>query len=96
MLYPLPDGDKAEFEVGPALFGPDLGVDISDLSGELYLMPGEGDKVGDGCQAISDEVAVQCQDKVVMVARGGCLFIQKVRGEEVKEGSDCGPHTTVQ
>ena len=76
---PLPNSVKSVFEVGPAIFGPDLGVDISDLSGELFVLPGEQEtEVGDGCQVVSEELHAQCLKKVVMVSRGGCLFIQKV------------------
>lgn len=77
ILHPVLPKDKADFEVGPALFGPDLGASISDLSGELYVLPGVGE-VGDGCQVFSEKAVALSRDKVVMMARGGCLFIQKV------------------
>ena len=72
---------EEEFEVGPALFGPNLGTDIAGLSGELYVLPGvEGSgNMGDGCQMFSEENAGQSHDKIVMMARGGCLFVNKVR-----------------
>lgn len=86
VLHPkLPDIEWL-FEVGPALFGPDLGNDIADLSGELHVLaaPGgdnrtmEGGTMGDGCQVFSEEEMEQSANKIVMVTRGGCLFIQKV------------------
>ncbi len=83
------------FEVGPALFGPEIGVGIADLAGQLYMLPGEegegegqgqegggpwGEaRMGDGCQGFSEEAAKESKEKVVVMARGGCLFIQKVR-----------------
>lgn len=72
----------SEFRVGPALFGPDLGEGIADLSGELHVIAGQEGvvtEIGDGCKVFSEEDTVQSLDRVVMMARGGCLFVQKVR-----------------
>ncbi len=91
--YPLDfSWTGTEFKVGPALFGPDIGSTISDLSGDLYVLPGEGEGggegeeggawIGNGCQIVPKEEAEQCVEKIVMVSRGGCLFIQKVRNKE--------------
>lgn len=90
----MPESETSEearrtlFTVGPALFGPDLGTDIADLAGELYVLPGSGGgssdqsrrerDVGNGCESFSEEQGTLGKDKVVMMKRGGCLFAQKV------------------
>lgn len=80
ILRPTPPEGKALFEVGPALFGPVLGVDMIHVSAELDVKVGkEGSVMSDGCQVFSEEEAAQSKGKVVMVMRGGCLFVQKVR-----------------
>ena len=86
ILYPLEQNKdtKMVFTVGPALFGPDLGTDIADVSGELYILPGEAQEgggateVGKGCGEFSETDADQSKGKIVLIARGGCLFIDKV------------------
>jgi len=81
LVHPILPKEMSEFEVGPALFGPNLGTDVANVTGELYVLPGrtEGDLMGNGCQAFSEEHAAKSVGKVVMVIRGGCLFVQKVR-----------------
>lgn len=86
LLHPTPNNpDDGEFTVGPALFGPDLGAEISAVSGELYVLPGEEGGtalMGNGCEVFSEQDAEQSREKVVMMTRGGCLFIQKVSHSE--------------
>ena len=70
ILRPLVDTD---FEVGPALFGPDIGENEFQVSAEL-VEP----KPLDGCSAYSDEEREELKGKIFLIVRGGCLFIQKV------------------
>lgn len=70
ILKPLVDTD---FEVGPALFGPDLGENEFQVSAEL-VEP----KPLDGCSAYSDEEGQELKGKIFLIVRGGCLFVQKV------------------
>ena len=80
ILVPTPPKGKA-FEVGPALFGPVLGVDMMHVTAELDVkFDKDGSGMGNGCQVFSEEEAAQSKGKVVMVMRGGCLFVQKVSG----------------
>ena len=43
------------FEVGPALFGPSLGKDIADITGELHVLSGK-DGSGMGILAVTCSV----------------------------------------
>ena len=63
----------ADFEVGPALFGPDLGENEFQVSAEL-VEP----KPLDGCSAYSDEETEELKGKIFLITRGSCLFVQKV------------------
>ena len=93
MLKPyLPEG-KNSFATGPALFGPILGVDMVHVSAELEVVWLKDESlVGDGCQIYDEEKMAQVEGKVVMVMRGGCLFVQKVRKRvtEVAESTSRG------
>ena len=78
IVNPIPE-DQPTFEAGPALFGPSLGKDIADITGELHVLSGmDGSGMGTGCDMFSEEELVNSEEKIVMMARGGCLFIQKV------------------
>ncbi len=69
--------ENSEFEAGPALFGPALGKDIASVFAELFILPDqEGYGVGTGCEPLTD---IDLEGRIVMVVRGGCLFVQKVR-----------------
>jgi hypothetical protein len=76
VLRPEVDSD---FEVGPALFGPDIGENEFQVSAELVEA-----KPYDGCSAFSgddgDEYsnAEDLKGKIFLITRGGCLFVQKV------------------
>ena len=67
----------SDFEVGPALFGPDLGENEFQVSAEL-VEP----KPYNGCSAYSsdgdDNVGEDLKGKIFLTTRGGCLFVQKV------------------
>ena len=63
----------ADFEVGPALFGPNLGENEFQVSAEL-VEP----EPFNGCSTYSDELEEMIKGKIFLVTRGGCLFIQKV------------------
>ena len=67
-----------EFEVGPALFGPDIGKNEFQVSAEL-VEP----KPYNGCSAYSSdgdssEAGEDLKGKIFLITRGGCLFVQKV------------------
>ena len=78
VLRPEVDSD---FEVGPALFGPDIGENEFQVSAEL-VEP----KPYDGCSAFSgndggdndDYTGKDLKGKIFLITRGGCLFVQKV------------------
>ena len=76
ILRPEVDTD---IEVGPALFGPDLGDNEFQVSAEL-VEP----KQLNGCSAYSDEEGEELKGKIFLVTRGGCLFVQKVRRGELE------------
>jgi len=74
---------SAVFEAGPALFGPTLGSDIAGVTAELHMLSGSsGLRMGTGCDVFSEEDSMRSANKVVMLVRGGCLFVQKVRNRE--------------
>ena len=82
---------NAVFEAGPALFGPALGIDIASVTGELHVLSGSsGSRIGTGCNVFADEDAKRSGDKIVMMERGGCLFIQKVRSRWKADGLGIG------
>ena len=75
VLRPEVDSD---FEVGPALFGPDIGENEFQVSAEL-VEP----KPYNGCSAFSgddgdDYAGEDLKGKIFLITRGGCLFVQKV------------------
>ena len=78
VLRPEVDSD---FEVGPALFGPDIGENEFQVSAEL-VEP----KPYNGCSAFSgddggdddDYAGKDLKGKIFLITRGGCLFVQKV------------------
>ena len=63
-----------DFEVGPALFGPDLGENEFQVSAELV----EPKPLDNGCSAYSEAEAESVRGKIALAHRGGCLFVQKV------------------
>ena len=74
ILRPEVDSD---FEVGPALFGPDIGENEFQVSAEL-VEP----KPDDGCSTYyvddNDSDDNDLTGKIFLVTRGNCLFVQKV------------------
>ena len=77
VLRPEVDSD---FEVGPALFGPNIGENEFQVSAEL-VEP----KPYNGCSAFSsddgdndDSAGEDLKGKIFLITRGGCLFVQKV------------------
>ena len=77
ILRPEVDSD---FEVGPALFGPDLGENEFQVSAELVEL-----EPYNGCSAyFSDDadnnMGEDLKGKIFLITRGGCLFVQKVSG----------------
>lgn len=71
-------GIKHEFVVGPALFGPVLGVRQLQLGGSLVRVGPHSEELGNGCSEYSHEEAEEIKGKILLVMRGGCMFILKV------------------
>ena len=72
---------KHEFQVGPAMFGPNLGENQFQVSAQLLeVEPGSPDlEYDNGCSGYSDELASDIKGKILLVNRGGCLFVAKVQ-----------------
>ena len=71
---------KYEFQVGPAMFGPNLGENQFQVSAQLVEVDPQspGLEYDDGCSGYSDELANDFKGKILLVNRGGCLFVAKV------------------
>ena len=74
VLKPKVNEDEREFIVGPALFGPDLGDKEFQVGAVLVEV-----EPLDGCLIYPEETADKMKGKIVLMKRGGCLFVQKVR-----------------
>ena len=58
--------------MGPALFGPDLGENEFQVAAELAQVSPQ-----DGCVLFPGDEPFK--GRIVLMMRGGCLFVQKVR-----------------
>lgn len=71
----IPDCDGDEILVGPALFGPDLGENEFQVAAELAQVSPQ-----DGCVLFPGDEPFK--GRIVLMMRGGCLFVQKVRNAQ--------------
>lgn len=68
--------EKNEFVVGPAMFGPHLGGNNEFHISAALTEP----EPQNGCNQFSNGADIT--GKIVLLTRGGCLFVQKVRNAE--------------
>ena len=71
-------GIRHEFTVGPAMFGPELGVGEFQVGGELVEMKPIGGVLDNGCSEYDPQEARDIMGKILLINRGGCLFVLKV------------------
>ncbi|CAI8022850.1 ER degradation-enhancing alpha-mannosidase-like protein 3 [Geodia barretti] len=69
-----PDVEDDKIAVGPALFGPDLGGDKDYQVAAGLVILEESSKA---CSTLPGDLGLS--GKIVLIPRGGCLFVQKVR-----------------
>lgn len=77
-------GMKYKFEVGPAMFGPNLGTSQFQVADKLVQMePNSPDSEFDnGCSEYTAEQAELIKGRILLVNRGGCIFVTKVKNAQ--------------
>ncbi len=71
-------GLRDEFTVGPAMFGPELGAKDFQVGAGLVEMSLVEGQLDNGCSEYSPEQAEDIKGNIILVNRGGCLFVHKV------------------
>ncbi len=65
--------------MGPAMFGPELGVGEFQVGGELVEMKPIDGELDNGCTEYGPQQAEDIKGRILLVNRGGCLFAFKVQ-----------------